>query len=485
MMSFERWQILGEVAALIVLSVVSLHLFSAGDAMSVTSSLAVAYAVPRVVYTSRRWSSHAGRLVLLALGLLMVALAVLTIWNITVNLGLPLSAPHLESDDSGYYRWALHYYNGSVPAPNIAFFGFPLLMLMTWKVLGVSVAWPLAMNVMLTLLTVVFTAALTRRLLHGKVECSDRWLATMGLCLASTLMYFVSQGLRVQKESMVYLAMMLVGYVLAGIKRDDPSWKRAMWKDIALWTIGCVMLSLGRTTYLYFVMIGLAIMALAKHRYAARKVLVLALIVAAAFVAGNLMARYSVDGHMGIIKGGYVMQKQFMGGGVQQPYIDLVGKYFYYPVWQRLLILPLACCVQFIIPFPWVYDNPTILSLLPRMAWGWYAVGGITLFYFFFMSWRRGMNMGAWAWWPASVFVIIAYVVAGTVSRYILPVEPLAVPIAVFVVAMLRQGRMRRQFMWWSVAYVVVLAVTLVLCYHIQLSYLENLDSYYKSLLQS
>ena len=463
---------------------VAQHLFGAGNAVGVTASLAVAYAVPRVVYTRRSWSTRTGRVALALLGALMVALAVLTIWNTTTSLGLPLSHPHLESDDRGYYRWAMHYYDNSCPAPNIAFYGFPLFMLLSWKVLGASVVWPLAMNVMFTLLTVVVTAGLTRRLLHGKTLFTDSRLATLGLCLTATLMYFVSQGLRVQKEAMVYLSMILVGYVLAGIKSDDSEPPKVMWKDIALWTVGCVILSLGRTTFLYFVMIGLAIMALSVRSIFTRKIIVLAAITVATFVVGNYMARYSIDGHVSILKGGYQMQKQFLADGVQQPYIDLVGKYFYYSVWHRLAILPLACCVQFIIPFPWVYDHATVLNLLPRMAWGWYAVGGMTLYYYFFMSWRRRTCMGAWAWWPATIFVIIAYVVAGTVSRYVLPIEPLAVPIAVFVIARLREGVNRKQFTWWAITYVVVLTVTLILCYHIQRSYLENLDSYYKVMLQ-
>lgn len=484
-MSFERWQIVIEVILLAVLAGISLSIFRAGDAIAVTSSLAVAYAVPRLLYTSRSWSTHTGRIVFAMLGLLMVGLAVLTIWNITVSHGLPLSHPYLSSDDKLYYLWARHYFDGSCPAPKTAFIGFPLLMLGLWKVLGMSVVWPLAMNVMFTLTTVVVAAAITVRLLRYRVTCSDRWLGTLGLCLTATLMFFVSQGLRIQKESMIYFSMALIGFVLAAMNQRKDHEQRLTWHDIALWTLACVLISLGRTTYLYFVALGLAILGVTYWRSNLRKVAWLAVIVVVTFILGNILANYSVDGHLDIVKGGYFMQKQYLGNKVQQPYLDLIGKYFYYPVWQRLLILPLACCVQFIIPFPWVYNDFSILNILPRIAWGWYAIGGIGLFYYFFMSWRRDMNLGAWAWWPAAIFVIIAYVIAGTVSRYILPVEPLLVPLAVYVIARLRDGIMRRTFKWWAIVYVVILIVTLIVCYHIQLSYLHNLDDYYKALLQS
>ena len=204
-----------------------------------------------------------------------------------------------------------------------------------------------------------------------------------------------------------------------------------------------------------------------------------------AFFLGNHFASYSVDGHVDILKGGYHMQKAFMGGAAQQPYLDLVGKYFMYPVWKRLTILPLACCVQFIIPFPWVYEPPTILNLLPRIAWGWYAGGGMVLFYFVMMFRRseRPLGLGAWPWWLAAIYVVIAYVVAGAVSRYLLPIEPMAVPLAVLVMARLREGHWRKPFKWWTATYAVILVVTLVVCYHVQTSYLDALNQYYQSLM--
>ena len=484
-MNFERWQIVIEVVLLAILAGISLSIFSTGDAIAVTSSLAVAYLVPRMLYSRRSWCTHTGRIVFGLLGALMVGLAVLTIWKITVHQGLSLSNPFLGSDDRIYYLWAQHHYDGSCPAPRTAFIGFPLLMLGLWKVLGMSVVWPLAMNVMFTLITVVMAAAITVRLLGKRVPYSDRWLGTLGLCLTATLMFFISQGLRIQKEAMVYMAIAFAGFVLAGMNNRSNKSMNLSWHDLAIWIIACILLSLGRTTYLYFVALGLVILTVAYWRANFRKAVLLAIVAVIAFIVGNLLARYSVEGHLDIVQGGYYMQKQYLGSAVQQPYLDLIGKYFYYPVWLRLLILPLPCAVQFIIPFPWVYSDFSILNILPRIAWGWYAIGGIALFYYFFMSWRRGLNLGAWAWWPAVIFVIIAYVVAGTVSRYLLPIEPLAVPIAVYVIARLREGVMRRTFKWWTLVYVVVLIATLIVCYHIQQIYLHDLNEYYKALLLS
>ena len=479
----HRWQLLAEVAAFAVLAAVSARIFTPADTATVIAGAVVAYALPRVAYTTRSWCTTTGRWIFTALGLLMAALMVYTVWHCMVGVGLPLDAPRLISDDGGYFRWALHHYDGRCPLPRVAFPGFPMMMLWSWKLLGVSVVWPLAMNVMFTLLTVVVGAATTRRLLTGVTQQSDTWHATVGLGMTAVLFYFLSQGLRVQKEAMVYLSIALIGYTLAGINNRHASAARPRWRDGLLWAAGCLLLALARTTYLYFALIGLALVCLPQCRRCWRTLPAALAIMVPAFVLGNQLASYSVDGHIDIVKGGYYMQKAFMGSPKQQPYLELIGHYFMYPFWKRLPILPLACCVQFVIPFPWVYDTPTVLGVLPRLGWGWYAVGGLTLFYYMKMLTRSGreLGLGAWAWWPASIYVIIAYVVAGSVSRYLLPVDPMAVPLAVLVAARLREHHWRKPFKWWVMAYVLVLVVTLVVCYHVQLSYLQDLNDFYRA----
>lgn len=482
----DRAQLAVECVALIVLGIVAVCLFAPLDAIAVTVSLAVAYVIPRIVYSSRSWRTITGQWVLCAVSVLMVSLAVLTIWTDTVALDLPLSHPNLNSDDGTYYRWAMNRYIGLSPNSHVTFPGFPMIMLVMFKLLGPSIVWPLAMNMMFTLLTIVVAAATTVRLLRGRVPQGATWLATVAICLMSVLMFFLSQGLRIQKEAMVYLSVTLVGYVLAGMNgTSSGSSHKLSRRDLALWTTGCVMMMLGRTTYLYFAILGLALLVLPHWRSHWRSVLVMGGIVAVAFTLGNMIARYSIEGHMQIVGGGYYMQTDFLKrDSTVQPYLDLVGRYFYFPIWHRVALLPFTCSVQYIIPFPWLYSSPEVLSIFPRLAWGWYAVGGVVLYYYLFLSWRRGITLGAWAWWPAVIYVAIAYVFAGTVSRYVLPVQPLVVPLAVYVLSILCQHKQRKSFMAWAFVYAIVLVATLVVCYHIQIDYLNNVEAYYRAVMR-
>jgi hypothetical protein len=85
------------------------------------------------------------------------------------------------------------------------------------------------------------------------------------------------------------------------------------------------------------------------------------------------------------------------------------------------------------------------------------------------MSWRRGDdNLGAWPWWGALSFAAIAWVMAGSVARYVTPIQPLFVPVALFVVCRLREGHWRRAFGTWAICLVLIIAVALLFCLEIQ-----------------
>lgn len=192
-------------------------------------------------------------------------------------------------------------------------------------------------------------------------------------------------------------------------------------------------------------------------------------IIAVAFFAGNYYASYSFERHAEIVGGGWNMQRFFPMDGPQRPYRYMIDYYYLYSPWHRLLLLPLTMSVQFVTPFPWLAsEEPTIANDICRITYGWYIVGGITLFYYLFLSWRRNENMGIWAWWPAAVYVVLAYVVAGSVSRYLLPVEPLFVPVCLFVLCRLHEGCWRKAFKGWSIFFVILLVVTLLICLELE-----------------
>ena len=183
-------------------------------------------------------------------------------------------------------------------------------------------------------------------------------------------------------------------------------------------------------------------------------------------LAGRHLALYSIERHSDVVSGGWNMNRFYINSATQLPYKSLLGYYFLYSPLHRMFMLPLTVSVQFLLPLPWTHlSGLGFFTFFSRFTWGWYLVGGITAFYYIFISWRRQDNMGIWPWWPALVFAAIAYVMGGSVVRYVLPIQPLFIPVAVYVVARLFEGRWRRQFGIWTILFIILLIAALIISF--------------------
>ncbi len=448
-------------ALMVVTATASAKVFGMDDGLRITLAMTVACVVPLVAYGSRRWATRGGLWLMLAVGTVVAWCGIADVWSWTLGSGAPLAHPQLFADDRHYYEWALYHFDGSGEPLDVMFPGFPLLMVGLWRLFGVSVAWPVAMNVSFTLLAMVVAAATARRMLTGKVSTSGQTVAVLTMATTGLLSFFISQGIRIQKEAIVYLAIVLVGYSLAGL-RDCHLTRR----DTAIFIVACVMLAFGRTTYLYFVMLGVGMMAMTDVRRLWRPALTMGTVAILLFVVGNHFAYYSIERHVVIVNGGNAMRECYVADGAQQPYLNLIGDYFNYPILKRLLMLPLTMGVQFMIPLPWLHPGVAVSidTLLPRLGYGWYAVGAMAIFYFFAVSWRRRDCLGWWPWWLAASYAVIAYITAGSVNRYILPFEPLMAVLATYVLCRAADGCQRKALVAWLVGFAVVIAVALGVC---------------------
>ncbi len=459
---------LAEVIGFAILAVAASSHYGLADGARITAAMLVAYLIPRFLLTRARATSIASLILfmLLAALLLYVDFKRLTIWTFFDEFSLQL--PNIGGDGRAYYKWALHHYDGSVPAARVVYPGFPMMILGLWKVFGLNVVWPLAMDLMFTLTSVVLTGMTTRRLLSHRVSVRPETLMWAGIAMSVLLIYYLVIGTAILKEASIGLSISMVGYTLASMDADDKE-RHFVWRDFALFVFACLLLALVRTTYLYFILIGVLVMSLSHPRRDWPISLSMLGIIGLSLLLGNVFSSYSFDRHAEIVGGGWNMQRFYVIGDSQSFYHDVLNYYFMYPVWHKVLMLPLTVSVQFMIPLPWnYYANPTFINVLSRLTYGWYIVGGVSLFYFLYVSWRRDGNMGWWPWWAAVNYAVVAYIVAGSVARYACSFEPLFVPVAVYVLCRLWEGRWRRAFLCWSIAYVVLIVAMLLFCLEIQ-----------------
>lgn len=481
--SFKNWFVnIGEVVALCIVVALASAFFATYETFDLTISLVVAYLVPRFVYSTSKLRCDSGQWLLLIVGFALAAYVIISIKSWTVDVGGSFEYPSLKSDDSGYYRWALYYFDGRCPEPKVGFKGVSIIMVWLWKALGVSIVWPIAFNYMLILLSIVMTGKLAVRLFGDKLDdINPKIISVLAMLIVSLLGFLLSQSLRIQKEAACTLGIVLVGYVLAGMSRIEKNNKRIRNKDIVLFILGCLILAFARTSYAYFVIIGSIMMGLANHHKRWKEGVFLCLIALGITLLFSFIFAYSFGQQYRTVDGGGPMAKAFKISLAQQSYAALIGDYYFYPIWKRLLLLPVTAGVQYIIPFPWIYEHFEInaLSVLPRFRFMWYFIGGVCIFYYLYISilHNKQNHLGVWSWWPLVVFLIIAYITGGTVSRYILPLQPLFAVIALYVILNVWKGKFRNSFTIWIIVYSFIMIALLLVCYNVQFEHLQSIHA--------
>ncbi len=482
-MHSARVQLLAEVLAFALLALWSCSLYGLGLGAQVIVTLLAVYAVPRMAYERVRFRSRAGSWVLTGVGLLLVAVAVQSMWDCTLARGVTMEVPVMNSDDWRYYRWALHHYDQRIAAPKTPFVGLPVTMLLLWRLLGVSLLWPVAFNILLALVAFIFVGQTAVRVLGGRVDQQPAVIASTAMGLSATLFFLLAQVPHVQKEAGVLLSMTLLAFALARRRDDSSPW----WPSAIVACVGLFVLAFYRASAVYMVVPGSAMLLLAQWRSRNRTY---ALVVMALTVGWLLVGLYASDYTLqkqGEILFSEKMNKSYLIGNMpsQAPYEYIIGNYFSYPMWRRILLLPVTMAVQFIVPFPWVYVSHGVDwgDLLCRIQWGWYFVGGLSIYYFVFRAWGRD-SLGWWPWWVAFMYAVPAYTVAGSVTRYVLPIEPLFAILATYVVLRLNRGRWHDTFKSFIIGYTVLLLTALTLCFNIQSSYLDELDHYYEQVVR-
>ena len=461
--------LLAEIIVFAILAVVASNHFGWADGTRITVAYLVAYLVPRTILSRAHGTSMAAMIILFLISSLLIAADYTNLLEWTSYEGYSLELPNLKGDARNYYKWALAHYDHRCTAPEVVFPGFPLLMVALWKVFGLSVIWPQALNLMFTLTSVVLTGMTTQRLLNHRVSVSSKGLLSAGVLLSCLLAFFLINGINLLKEASTYLGVSLVGYVLASMAVPEEE-RHHRWRDFMLFVLACALLTLIRTTTLYFIALGIVIMVFPNWRSNWKLALMMLGIVLIFFVIGEYYSNDTFIRHSRLVNGGWHMQWTFAEEDAYRTlYNKVIGYYYLYSPVHRMALLPFTLSVQFIIPFPWLTnEDPTFANYICRISYGWYLVGGISLFYFIYTWWHKHGNMGSWPWWPAVSYVVITYSLAGSMTRYIAPFEPLFVPVAVFVLCRLREGRFRRPFVIWGICFVVLVAMTLLLCLELQ-----------------
>lgn len=201
----------------------------------------------------------------------------------------------------------------------------------------------------------------------------------------------MSHAAMLLKEPLTYFAVALAAYAIARMKEIDEDSRGSVWHDIALFTVAVALMSVARTSVIYFLVAGVIITFFDNKdmwRYACTLLGIALIGMGLGIYWSN---GFSMEVQMRILAatdtGGDMMKTIYQARGI---YGEMMSDYFFLPVWQKLLLLPVTCTLQLFIPFPWV-DNEVldVWSVATRFQLVWYAVAGVSLYYLFVLAWKK------------------------------------------------------------------------------------------------
>lgn len=455
----------------------ALQILPGAETYSTMLALIGTWVLTSIIYRNYRNRNTAGWWTLLISTTILSIGIIANVHYFTTISGGTTAIPVLNNPDAHrYYCDALAHSNlpGGIPAPPSQR-GYGFMISYIWKITGITIVAPLILNMLLTLLCIIISGIISERIISYHKKHSSQWISTCAMIMTASICYYITSGTVLLKEATICFGFALCTLALSSLLKKDFS--TISKRDLSCFFIGIIILAVIRYSFIFFVIITII---LTFNKNSIRKTIATQLIMLSicicVLVCTSLylssLEHNSIDNTAEII-GGNDNASFFFSSKYHYIYDQIFGDYFSYPVWKRILCLPISAITQFLIPFPWNYGRDTIYGYTldyAHIAYPWYFIGGLIV-YFIFAAWRKSpvaLNhitiIGIILW------LIPAYLFAGTVSRYALPFIPLLIPAAVYT---WDQYIHRKSLRVWACIYCVLLGATLIICHNLQQSAIQ------------
>lgn len=351
--------------------------------------------------------------------------------------------------------------------------GYPLFISAIWHITGITIVAPLIINMLMILLTAITCGTITVRLLSAENNRHSRqWLQSCAIIMTVAVCYLMTTATILVKDAGICLSMAMTGLGLT-IQTVPPATAKSSWRLWSAFAIGIIGVATFRPHYLFIVIPAIIITTPWRHCSGVtfRRFLIMSGATIIVWTANNWLLIEVWDKYsLGIAYMPEVLAESFTDTGhPQHAYHSMLFKdYYQMPLWHRLLWLPANAALIYLIPFPWDFSRYIDFGytyIYAKIAYPWYAIGGMILFYFLFL-WRRSSKpLKLLTIAAAILWLIPAYITAGSVSRYVLPLVVWLIPAAVTVSDRYVTSRRFRIF---AICYCVLLTAVLTICYHMQ-----------------
>ncbi|MCM1037005.1 MAG: hypothetical protein NC406_06755 [Bacteroides sp.] len=411
----------------------------------------LALAVTGAAYAAVPCRSRAGAMLLLAVATALFVGAVTNVNFFTLGSGGTAEWPYFQNVDA-FDCWgdAMRIVErGPLPVQPEAY-ATALLM----YTLGHDAFTALMPGLLSALLSIVITGAIAGRL-------TGRRDIALGSMLALSLMcYFMVQATVLIKDVPLALGMALGA--LALVRLDGGSRGPATWLAAVA---AVVVMAVYRPNTLNFLALGALIFAVRRRGilpFAGVAAMAVAARVGVMYVLSYIPATYdSGMSDMYIAASG--------SGGGDGTVDSLLAAYPAMPVWKRLMLLPATVVMQFLIPFPWDWASDRLFGPTVPLAhcqYTWYAAGALLVYWAAVLARRSPAPMVRLGLWAAACYIITAYLFAGRISRYALPLLPLMMPMVAYTATVAWR---RRSLRVWLAVFALGMTATLLICHKIHM----------------
>lgn len=416
-------------------------------------------ALSLTVYAHTSDYSRGGAAVLAVVSGLLGTGVIVNVWYYTVHAGGTDAAPVLlNSDSMRFWRDAADF----MREPD-EFFGhissYSYVLAALFRLTGPSVSACCILSMAAVMGALVQLSAVACSLGLSRAQCA------LSVAVMGCVCYWLSMGCVLLKDAWVICAMI---FAVRGMLAGKPTWQLAL---------ATVMLCVARLHFLGLAVVGLALTSILPGFRNVRATVIARLV----WMAAILLVWY---GAAILLNSVSASEYQSVQSSIQDELTD-TSHFAYYrifgdigalPLWRKLLMTPVAACVQFFVPFPWNWSRDLVFGptfVYAHFAYPGYLFGAVAIYFFgdtVSRLYRRHLSalqgrIAVVAMYGLFCWLVPCVMYGGTVSRYGLPALAMMAPAVAYTLT--RRSR-SRAFVVWMAVFAVVTAVVLVTAYHLQ-----------------
>lgn len=425
----------------------------------------VVWAVTSCFYRLNPYRSRGGWWILLAVAVFLSLGIIANIHVFTLPPGADSSHPVFVNNDATLIWQRAVMLNGFSYDPDIASpdgpFGFALFVAPVLRVFGCDIIYPLLINMLCVLMAVVIAGMLYVRTVRSSSG------STAAMLFLSVIAYFVCAGAILLKDAPLSVSISALMLGLTFVIR--PSTVTRL--NIAAYSgiiISLIVMALCRAPMLLLAATGVVAVLWGRNKLGGYLPVAVILVVSGLLYVSVMLLDYPVDTSVKAVAHFSDDVRSTIFDAIEDtqkaydPIRSLVGS----SIWTRMAFLPLSCVLQFLIPLPWNFMAHAAMGytlIYAHIGFGWYVTGGITAFGYIYGMRSMPAMLRRMAVWALAMYVLIAFMYDGTISRYCLPFMPIWAVLAAWT---LRLGKEKpRKFRAWIVAYAFVMSVILLAAY--------------------